>query len=445
MYGSKGWRFGAWLLALTLLAAGCLPRGVRIPQSPLLRTLERKSGLIAYVGTDGNIYTVNQGGGDQRAVTDDAHLPEGGGGEARYYQFPTWSPDGERLAFVGVSSSDGSVETASLYTVARDGTELVEAFASDKEVPVYLYWSPEGKHLSFLSAAEARAALALQIVPARRGEARILDAGEPYYWAWAPDGQSMLVHVGGAARFQPKARLAFLSLNGEVVEEGLSLRPTLFHAPAWSPDGQRTLMAVETDDGNRALLVADRRGVMDKVLTTFDGSIAFGWSPDGERVAYITGDGGSQGTLGPLTVLDPDKPFEARVTEDTQAIAFFWSPDSRKIAYFVPSLFSPTPEPGQTEPSEEDQVLLLSLHTLDVKRGESQLLTTFRPTDEFFGILPYFDQYQHSATIWSPDSRNLVLSTYSRQGDPALWIVTASGKLEPRHLTEGLMAAWSWE
>jgi hypothetical protein len=42
---------------LVLLLAACLPQGVQIPESPLLRALERKSGLISYVGLDGNIYT----------------------------------------------------------------------------------------------------------------------------------------------------------------------------------------------------------------------------------------------------------------------------------------------------------------------------------------------------------------------------------------------------
>ena len=30
-----------------------------MPQSPLLSSLERKSGLIAYIGLDGNIYTID--------------------------------------------------------------------------------------------------------------------------------------------------------------------------------------------------------------------------------------------------------------------------------------------------------------------------------------------------------------------------------------------------
>ncbi len=49
-----------------LLLASCLPKDVQIPQSPLLSTLERKSGLISYIGSDGNMYVSDQGGGHSK-------------------------------------------------------------------------------------------------------------------------------------------------------------------------------------------------------------------------------------------------------------------------------------------------------------------------------------------------------------------------------------------
>lgn len=444
----RGWSrwFGwSWLVALMLLLTACLPEGVRVPQSPFLRTLERKSGLVAYVGIDGNVYIINQGGGNQTAVTSDARLPDDSDGEVQFYQLPSWSRDGKRLAFVGFSGSGGAPEKASLYTAGRDGAGLVKVFASDTQVPLYLYWAPDSRKVSFLSLTGSGETLSLQMVPAEGGEVQILDAGQPYYWSWAPDGQSMLVHVGGAARSQPEARLAFLDLKDGVVEEGLDLRPTQFQAPAWAPDGKRLLMAIETDDGNNALLLTDRQGRDKKVLTTFDRSISFGWSPNGEKVAYIASGADSSASLGRLTVLDPDGPFENRLTtEETDVMAFFWSPNSRKLAYFVPSVFAPTPEPDQSEQDEELQVVL-RMGVLDAKSGEAQSGATFQPTDEFFNTLLYFDQYQHSATIWSPDSKNLVLSSFTSRREPGVWIVAASGNLEPRYLTAGMMAFWSWK
>ena len=43
-----------------VLVASCLPRDMQVPQSPLLSTLERKAGLISYIGADGNMYVSDQ-------------------------------------------------------------------------------------------------------------------------------------------------------------------------------------------------------------------------------------------------------------------------------------------------------------------------------------------------------------------------------------------------
>jgi hypothetical protein len=87
---------------------------------------------------------------------------------------------------------------------------------------------------------------------------------------------------------------------------------------------------------------------------------------------------------------------------------------------------------------------VLNLQVLDVTTGESRELFTYRPTQQFLSVLPYFDQYHQSATIWSPDNNNLVLSFLSQSG-PGIAVVAASGNLEPRMLAQGYLAFWSWE
>jgi hypothetical protein len=82
---------------------------------------------------------------------------------------------------------------------------------------------------------------------------------------------------------------------------------------------------------------------------------------------------------------------------------------------------------------------------LDVTSRESRELFTYRPTQQFLSILPYFDQYHQSVTIWSPDNNNLVLSFLDNSGNPGIAVVAASGKLEPRLLAQGYLAFWSWK
>jgi hypothetical protein len=85
------WRAAVGLLALSaLLTAACSQDEVTIGQSSLLRFVERKSGRIAIMGSDGNIYTMDQAGGALVAVTEDAVIPDETQGLVRYYQFPAW-------------------------------------------------------------------------------------------------------------------------------------------------------------------------------------------------------------------------------------------------------------------------------------------------------------------------------------------------------------------
>ena len=90
--------------------AGC--QGLQMPQSPLLATFERKTGHIVYVGIDSNIYTMNQAGQDVVMITDQSVLENEMSGDTTYF-YPAWSPNGEKLAFVGYRrGSDRSVEAS---------------------------------------------------------------------------------------------------------------------------------------------------------------------------------------------------------------------------------------------------------------------------------------------------------------------------------------------
>ncbi|MGW8226087.1 MAG: hypothetical protein ACWGOY_10140, partial [Anaerolineales bacterium] len=386
----KIWRSGVWLAIIVLVVVACR-----------LSVPERGSGLIAYVGVDDNIYTIDQFGENQHAVTSDAQLiPEQGGGR-RVYQQPTWSPESDRVAFIQTNIGDDGSQTAALFTAQPDGSDLVETFSSESQFPFYLYWSPDSQQLSFLTSGGGEPGLVLYIVSPQGGEAQVLGVGQPFYWDWSPDSQSILIHTGGAARINPEARIALLGLESEVTETELDLQPITFQAPAWSPDGERFLLAADSGSDGEGLLLTDANGEVLDVLSPVDDSIAFSWSPDGEWVAYITEDIRGPGDLSRrLVYLDPNQAEESQSVEQDLVIAFFWSPDSSKIAYFVPQLNISSDQ--QVSLRAQETQFALELYVLDVTTGNSQRLIEYTPTEDFLSILPFFDQYQRSATIWSP-------------------------------------------
>jgi TolB protein len=425
-----------------LLLASCLPKDVQVPQSPLLSTLERKSGLIAYLGTDGNMYVVDQGGGHLKQLTKDAVIPQNQGEPLFYYQYPTWSRDSSRLAFIGLKS-DGSQTESKLMIANMDDDSVNEIYKSGSEHPIYLNWSPDNKNLGFISTNVAGQNIILQSIPAQGGDRTVLDAGSPYYWSWAPDGKVMIVHSGGAAASAPE-HIAFLNVNSSTVtEQGLESTPASFQAPAWSPDGSHIALARVSDKENQ-IVVTDSAGENPKKMGTFANKTAFAWSSDSTRLAYIDGNQAlDAGTFGPLHVVDLETAKET--VEDANIVAFFWSPSGKEIAYFVLLQANNDSSGSSGGSAQTTPQLVLQLHVLDVTTGESRQLFTYRPTQQFLSILPYFDQYHQSATIWSPDNNNLVLSFLDNSGNPGIAVVAASGKLEPRILAQGYLAFWSWQ
>src|SRR5690349_15445093 len=290
-------------IASALLIASCLPKDMQVPQSPLLSTLERKSGLISYIGTDGNMYVADQAGGNLKQLTEDALIPENQGDPVLYYQFPTWSRDGSQLAFMGISADSEQAESR-LMVANIDEDSVKEIYSSESEHPIYLNWSPDNANVSFISTNVSGQNMILQSVPAVGGERTILDTGSPYYWSWAPDGQVMIVHAGGAAASSPE-HVAFLNVDSSTVtEQGVKSDPAAFQAPAWSPDGSRIALA-RTTEGKNEIIVTDASGEHPQKVGTFTTKTAFAWSRDGSRLAYIDGvQALDAGTIGSLHVVD---------------------------------------------------------------------------------------------------------------------------------------------
>ena len=401
---SKGWTFVWTLIAFGATLACSLT--TRLTTQPVqLASPEAPLGLIAYVGTDGNIYTIDRDGKHQTAITQDADQASDPGQMENAYLYPTWAPDGKKLAFVGFDSHSSAGPQASLYTVSPDGNNRVTAFNSQDSFPFYLFWSPNSEQITFLATSADGMSLALFMAPAAGGASQIIGTGQPFYWDWSPDTKAIAVHTGGAASLNPDAHLALYELNGSIQRKEIQLNPGSFQAPAWSPAGDELVLTAENDAGEDELVLIGRAGIVKQVLTRLAGPAAFAWSPKGDRLAYtVPVEEDPSGLTNQLILLDPAKSDSGKEVVKAVVVAFFWSPDSRKIAYL---LFTPDkPETSQIL-AQSAPGITLNVKVYDLDSGDTRQIATFSPTESFQQVFPYFDQYQRSGTIWSPDSKNL--------------------------------------
>lgn len=125
------------------------------------------------------------------------------------YDFPSWSPDRQALAFIAADALGG---VATLW-VARDGKTV--PVGAVKGVASTARWSPDGTQLALLAtvgatrqagAVEAGARLVgeigvsedaqrIAVVPAGGGQLRLVSPGDTYVYEydWTPDGKGFIV------------------------------------------------------------------------------------------------------------------------------------------------------------------------------------------------------------------------------------------------------------
>ena len=216
--------------------------------------------------------------------------------------YPAWSPDGSRVAFVsGRDDPDlGLYGGTGLYTMAADGGD-VRRLAPDLEGVAWQppAWSPDGRSIAVAAGSWdlRKEGHALYVVPADgAGFVRLSEAVSG--GAWSPDG----TRLAFAQPFGAEVELYTIAADGADARRVTTIygwqrgsgvpdaRQAWIHTIAWSPDGSKLLYAcgehqfcVVTLDGAPVGATVTLRGepVGEAPLI---GERAV-WSPDGARIA----------------------------------------------------------------------------------------------------------------------------------------------------------------
>jgi Tol biopolymer transport system component len=228
--------------------------------------------FVSFRNGKGDIYVMNTRGGDQRRLTSDPG----------HEDLPTWSPDGKRIAFV--SDRAGNLE---IYVMNADGsgqTRLTFGPGADYSPT----WSPDGKRIAWRSDRDGNAEIYAMNADGSNQVRLTNSAASDHSPAWGPDGRIAFVSNRDTGT---KTSLYLMKPDGTGVHRVTNgfwneLRP------AWSADG--TLIAFQADRdvplGNVEIYVVAADGTRLQRLTTYAGKDDFPtWSPDGQTIAFARG------------------------------------------------------------------------------------------------------------------------------------------------------------
>lgn len=311
------------------------------------------------------------------------------GGQADTMARPAWSPDGERIA---LRVSSGGAESLGLADArGRWWRPIARTCGAGSGAR----WSPDGRRLLYGGRCDGTDEV--YVASAEGSDARRLTWGawmdvEP---AWSPDGR-LLAFTRFADGHTPQVYVRQLDAGGDV-------RVAAGRDPVWSPDG-RHLAVARSINGVWSITVVDADGARPHALITSAAWPAAtsdarepAWSPDGTRIAFS---GNPPGTKPGIYVTPADGGEPARLTPDgVVAGSPAWSPDGSRIAYVALHAI-------------EDGFMIGTLAVMDAD-GERAMEITAAGSAE-------------SEPAWSPDGRYIAFSRGSADGVD-VYVVDANG------------------
>ena len=418
-------KVGGLLLCIVLIA-GCGP--LRVP------TPDRSQGQstvsqLAYVGSDDQVYVAAPDGSGARSLTQRVIGLSADPGWT--FRWPTYSQDGRRVAFAGYRSRAGQLLSAAVIVTDLAQEVTTVALESADLAPIYLYWSPDNRHLTALLQHDQSLELYLFDAVGQE-QARRLLVGQPLYWSWAQDGKSLAVHLGDATSNTDPGWVGLLHLDSAAQrEERFSDTPGAFRAPAWSPNGGRLAYAA-LGGGTSIVTVRDAAGQQTR-LASGANDVVFTWSPDGMWLAFAFGVPGGRGLYQGVEVARADGSDRHRVTQEPTA-AFYWAPDSVRLAFL----------------GIDSSMRGLAWSVVNADGKGARTLASFVPSDDFAFQVPFFDQYAQSTTLWAPDSHRLVYGA-AGSGDRSngsaagerIMSLDVQGQMPPAAVAQGSIAVWS--
>jgi serine/threonine-protein kinase len=242
--------------------------------------------------------------------------------------WPEYLPDGKAVLFTnfwGMTADTARIEVLDLETRARK--TVIENASYARYVPTGHLIFGRGDHIEVAPFDLERREVTGPSVP----------VPEPIFYDFENGVPHLAVSAGGTLAFIPgggAARRQLVSVDLEGRERPLIEARRGFMYPRYSPDGERLAITI-SEPGDTNVWVLDlRTGTQTKL--TLEGTNAFPlWTPDGERVTYLSVRGGGAFSIDWKRAdgHGEGEPLILTKKTDEDIWPYSWSPDGETLVY----------------------------------------------------------------------------------------------------------------
>lgn len=189
---------------------------------------------------------------------------------------PTWSPDGQQVAFAAVNVTEDQSFFFSTIRAGRIDGDSLSIVTTQAGQPA---WSPNGRQFAIGSVGDY-----ISLFEIETGQNQRLTPGLGYRASWSPDGSRLA--------FDNNTDIFVIDATGANLTRLISSSADEIE-PAWSPDGRRLAFA-SNGEGNWEIYVVNADGSNGLRLTNHPADDRHPtWSPDGSHLAFASNRSGN--------------------------------------------------------------------------------------------------------------------------------------------------------
>lgn len=230
-----------------------------------------------------------------------------------------WSPDGTRVAYVAAAGRFAQLFVLDLATGERRQLTQGEHLNAEPR------WSPDGRSLVFISQQDGPSQIhRIEADGSQRRRLSALGTDESAP-SWSPDGKRIaFVRIAG------KRDVWVMDADGSNAQ-AIAIGPADEDSPTWSPDGSQLIYAVRQPQLTEFRRLDLRSGEAQRLLRHQAQAHSLRISPDGHRLAFLSGEGGRPMSL---WVADADGGAARRLNEPSaDDMSPQWTWDGRQLLY----------------------------------------------------------------------------------------------------------------